>query len=132
MSLEVTEGWRISSASSGTLGVALATREKPDAILLDVMMPDKDGPATFRELQSSEETRAIPVIFLTAKVQGPDRRRFMELGVRGVIAKPFDPLTLGKQIRDALGWPASREEIAESTSQAPRTPSRNHIVKTRA
>ncbi len=122
MSLEVTEGWRISSASSGTLGVALARREKPDAILLDVMMPDKDGPATFRELQSSEETRAIPVIFLTAKVQGPDRRRFMELGVRGVIAKPFDPLTLGRQVRDALGWSGSADAIAESTPEGPLAP----------
>ncbi len=68
-----------------------------------------------------EETRAIPVIFLTAKVQGPDRRRFMELGVRGVIAKPFDPLTLGRQIREALGWSTSGEGIAESTPQTPRT-----------
>ncbi|HEX9129150.1 MAG TPA: response regulator [Gemmatimonadaceae bacterium] len=121
LSLEVTEGWQISTASSGALGVALALREKPDAILLDVMMPDKDGPAIFRELQSSEETNAIPVIFLTAKVQGPERQRFMELGVRGVIAKPFDPLTLGKQIRDALGWRTSTEAVAESTSQPPST-----------
>lgn len=69
-------------------------------------MPDKDGPSTLRELQLGEETRQIPVIFLTAKVQGPDRRKFIELGVQGIIAKPFDPLTLGQQIREALAWPA--------------------------
>jgi CheY-like chemotaxis protein len=116
LSLEVTEGWHVSTANCGTLGVALARREKPDAILLDVMMPDKDGPATLRELQSSEETRAIPVIFLTAKIQGPDRRRFIELGVRGVIAKPFDPLTLGQQIRDSLGWSALNPATAGRTA----------------
>lgn len=116
LSLEVTEGWHVSTANSGTLGVALARREKPDAILLDVMMPDKDGPSTLRDLQNSEETRTIPVIFLTAKVQGPDRRRFMELGVRGVIAKPFDPLTLSQQIRDSLGWSALNPATAGRTA----------------
>ena len=106
LSLEMTQGWRVSTANSGALGVELAKREKPDAILLDVMMPDKDGPSTLRELQLDEDTRQIPVIFLTAKVQGPDRRKFIELGVQGIIAKPFDPLTLGQQIMEALAWPA--------------------------
>ena len=106
LSLEMTQGWRVSTASSGAMGVETARREKPDAILLDVMMPEKDGPTTLRELQMGEDTRLIPVIFLTAKVQAPDRRRFMELGVPGIIAKPFDPLTLGQQIRDVLAWPA--------------------------
>lgn len=105
LSLEMTQNWRISTAHSGTLGVELAKRERPDAILLDVMMPEKDGPSTLRELHLAEETKQIPVIFLTAKVQGPDRRKFLELGVQGIIAKPFDPLTLGEQIREALGWP---------------------------
>jgi DNA-binding response OmpR family regulator len=104
LSLEMTQNWRISTAHSGTLGVELARRERPDAILLDVMMPEKDGPSTLRELHLAEETKRIPVIFLTAKVQGPDRRKFLELGVQGIIAKPFDPLTLGEQIREALGW----------------------------
>jgi DNA-binding response OmpR family regulator len=106
LSLEMTQGWRVSTAHCGAVGVELAKREKPDAILLDVMMPDRDGPTTLRELQLAAETKDIPVIFLTAKVQGPDRRKFLELGVQGIIAKPFDPLTLGEQIREVLGWPA--------------------------
>jgi CheY-like chemotaxis protein len=104
LSLEMTEGWRVTTANCGTLGVEMAKREKPDAILLDVMMPDKDGPSTLRILQQDEHTKNIPVIFLTAKVQGPDRRKFIELGVQGIIAKPFDPLTLGQQIREVLAW----------------------------
>ncbi len=104
LSLEMTEGWRVTTANCGTMGAEIAKREKPDAILLDVMMPEKDGPSTLRILQQDEETKNSPVIFLTAKVQGPDRRKFLELGVQGIIAKPFDPLTLGQQIREVLAW----------------------------
>lgn len=105
MCLELTQGWQVMSASSGSAGVKLAVAGLPDAILLDVMMPDMDGPSTLRVLRAQPETKEIPVIFLTAKVQGADRRKFLELGVQGVIAKPFDPLTLGQQISEALIWP---------------------------
>jgi len=109
MTLELTRGWQIETAASGTRGVAAALCERPDVILLDVMMPDLDGPATFRLLQSHQETRDIPVIFLTAKVQPADLRKFTQLGVRGVIAKPFDPLKLAGQISEILDW---KEEAA--------------------
>jgi hypothetical protein len=61
---------------------------------------------TFRLLQADEATRYIPVIFLTAKVMAADRRQLAELGVTAVLAKPFDPLTLGSRIGEMLGWPA--------------------------
>jgi CheY-like chemotaxis protein len=102
--LELTEEWEMAAAMTGRQGVKLARMMQPDVILLDVMMPDMDGPATFVELQREPDTRHIPVIFLTAKVQGADRRRFEDLGVRGVIAKPFDPLTLGRQVSEILEW----------------------------
>jgi CheY-like chemotaxis protein len=82
----------------------LAANQRPDAILLDVMMPDMDGPTTFQALQAVPETCAIPVILLTAKVQAADLRRFDQLGVAATIAKPFDPLTLPSQVATALGW----------------------------
>lgn len=104
LSLEMTHGWKITTANGGAAGIAVATAVRPDAILLDGMMPDMDGPGTFRVLQSLEATRAIPVIFLTAKVQPADRDTFMGLGARGIIAKPFDPLTLGEQITALLSW----------------------------
>jgi CheY-like chemotaxis protein len=105
LSLQLTEGWTVMTANGGAAGTALALSTEPDAILLDVMMPDMDGPSTLRVLQQQGATRSIPVIFLTAKVQATDRQKFMQLGVRGIISKPFDPLTLGQQIKDVLSWP---------------------------
>jgi CheY-like chemotaxis protein len=104
MSLEAVAGWQVLTSHSGRAGVARAVAEQPDAILLDVMMPDMDGPATLQELRANPVTQPIPVIFLTAKVQSADRRRFARLGVQAVISKPFDPLRLAEQITVALGW----------------------------
>jgi len=105
LSLQLTEGWTVMTANGGSAGTALALSMEPDAILLDVMMPDMDGPNTLRALQQHGATKSIPVIFLTAKVQAADHQKYMQLGVRGIIPKPFDPLTLGQQIKDVLSWP---------------------------
>jgi CheY-like chemotaxis protein len=102
LSLQLTENWTVMSANGGAAGALLALSAEPDAILLDVMMPDMDGPSTLRVLQQQGIT--IPVIFLTAKVQPADRQKFMQLGVKGIISKPFDPLALGRQIREMLAW----------------------------
>jgi CheY-like chemotaxis protein len=68
------------------------------------MMPDMDGPTTFQKLQANPATRHIPVFLLTAKVQSSEQRQFAQLGVTGVIPKPFAPLDLAKQVAEALGW----------------------------
>jgi CheY-like chemotaxis protein len=104
LSLEMVAGWEVVTASSGTHGIRRAQDEKPDAILLDVMMPGMDGPTTFQELRKIPGIARIPVILLTAKVQGADQKRFANLGVSAVLFKPFDPLTLAQQMSDALGW----------------------------
>jgi CheY-like chemotaxis protein len=104
MSLETVAGWEVMVANSGAQGLTRAASYKPDAILLDVMMPGMDGPTTFRELRKNPATSKIPVLFLTAKVQATDRRRFADLGIHAVLVKPFDPLTLSVQISNALGW----------------------------
>lgn len=104
MSLEMVSGWQVLTAESGDEGIAKAKQEKPDAILLDAMMPDMDGAATFEKLQADLSTKQIPVIMFTAKVQPADRKRFADLGVKDVIAKPFDPMKLGGQITAILGW----------------------------
>jgi CheY-like chemotaxis protein len=104
LSLESIAGWTVSTASSGADGIKAALSDPPDAILMDVMMPAMDGPTTFKEMQKSPELSQIPVILLTAKVQGVDQRRFAGLGVAAVLFKPFDPLTLAEQMSVALGW----------------------------
>lgn len=104
LSLESVAGWDVSTARSGAEGIEKAKSQQPDAILMDVMMPAMDGPTTFREMQKLSEIAAIPVVLLTAKVQGVDQRRFAGLGVAGVLFKPFDPLTLSEQMSAALGW----------------------------
>ena len=104
LSLESVAGWEIVTANSGSQGIARASEHRPDAILLDVMMPGMDGPTTFRELQKNPVTAKIPVLLLTAKVQSTDQRRFADLGVQAVLFKPFDPMTLSVQISKVLGW----------------------------
>ena len=104
LSLETIAGWDVLTADSGAKGVAQAIAMQPDAILLDVMMPGMDGPATFRALHNHPATAQIPVLLLTAKVQQSDQLRFADLGVDAVLLKPFDPLTLSAQIASLLGW----------------------------
>ncbi|MDQ4143959.1 MAG: response regulator [Actinomycetota bacterium] len=106
VSLDKLGGWEVVAAGSGMEGLAKAETTRPDAILLDVMMPDIDGPATVKKLQANPVTKDIPIILLTAKIQAADRRRFQELGIAGLIAKPFDPLDLPHQVADYLGWEA--------------------------
>ena len=104
MGVTMLTDWTVLMAESGAEGISRATQSSPDAIVLDVMMPDMDGIETLKQLQSQVETREIPVIFLTAKVQARDRMNLYALGAKGVIAKPFDPLTLASQIAGFLGW----------------------------
>lgn len=105
ISLELVGGWEVTTCGSGSEGLVIAKDQQPDAILLDMMMPDMDGPATFKELQREEATRNIPVILLTGKERPSERHNFDGLGVRGVITKPFGPLTLASDVSKVLGWP---------------------------
>ena len=106
LSLEATAGWEIVTACNGADGLRAAANSRPfpDAILMDVMMPDMDGPTTFRLMQQNPDLAGIPVLLLTAMVQGVDQRRFADLGVAAVLFKPFNPLTLAEQICEKLGW----------------------------
>ena len=102
ISLKAIATWTVLTAASGQEGLAIARTEQPDAILLDVMLPDMDGVATFQQLQSNPATSHIPVVLLTAKVQASDQRRFAALGVKAMIAKPFKPAQLAEQLLSAL------------------------------
>jgi CheY-like chemotaxis protein len=105
LSLEMVARWDVVTASSGAEGVVRAAADQPDVILLDVMMPDLDGPATFLQLQAEPSTRHIPVILLTAKNLDPATDQLAR-DVVAIIAKPFDPMRLAGQVSAALGWAA--------------------------
>ncbi|MBW2287012.1 MAG: response regulator [Deltaproteobacteria bacterium] len=94
--------WAVVSVGSGDEAVALAPVERPDVILLDVMMPAPDGPATMALLRDDPVTATIPIIFLTAMAQRHDIERYLELGACGVICKPFDATALPDEIRRIL------------------------------
>lgn len=104
VSLELVGHFDVLTVSSGRDGVERARSGQPDAILLDVMMPDMDGPSTLVQLRADPATRDIPVLFLTAKAQTAERTRLADLGVAGVLTKPFDPLKLAGEVADALRW----------------------------
>jgi CheY-like chemotaxis protein len=108
LSLSQVGGWKVTLASSGVQALELAGKQKPDLILLDVMMPEMDGVATFQALANREDTREIPVIFMTARVQSQERERYVGLGAAGVIAKPFDPMRLPDDIRGILAQPVEQ------------------------
>jgi len=100
MTLELVGGFIVESCGSGQEALDKAPGFAPDLILLDVMMPGMDGPTTFAELRKLPELANTPVIFMTAKVQAHEIGQYLELGALGVITKPFDPMTLGDQIKD--------------------------------
>jgi CheY-like chemotaxis protein len=102
--LEVVAGWKVQVASNGADAIDLCRADPPDAVILDVMMPTMDGPTTVARLLGDPRTRYVPVVLLTAKAQAADLRHWNDLGVAGVIAKPFDPLRLPHQVADLLGW----------------------------
>jgi two-component system, OmpR family, alkaline phosphatase synthesis response regulator PhoP len=103
--IRMAAGWEVVAASSGSEGIQTAQSAQPDVILLDVMMPEMDGIATFKALQAHPATECIPVILLTAKAQAAEKRQFNDMGVSGVITKPFNSLDLPEKIAKILRWP---------------------------
>lgn len=103
MSIEGLTSWSVRLAPSGAEALAMLQQEKPDLVLLDIMMPGMDGTTVFSKMQEDKELSSIPVIFMTAKVQTHEVEAYLKLGAAGVITKPFDPMTLPKDIGKILG-----------------------------
>lgn len=103
MALELMGDVEIKTCSSGREALALAASFHPDMIMLDVMMPEMDGPATLDAFKRDPKFAATPVVFVTAKANTKELQRFIELGAVDVIAKPLDPMKLGDQVRKIWG-----------------------------
>ena len=95
-------GMEVLEASDGRAALELARQQQPDLVLLDVMMPDLDGWAVARELAADEQTRDIPIVFLTARADPTDRRLGEQLGGVGYVVKPFDPVTIAEFVEGVL------------------------------
>lgn len=106
LALEMVGGYQVMICGSGQEALDKANGFAPDLILLDVMMPDMDGPTTLRHLRSDPATSNIPVVFLTAKAQPAEIEHFRTLGALDVISKPYDPLNLAARLNDI--WNRSR------------------------
>jgi CheY-like chemotaxis protein len=104
VSLELVGNYDVVTAANGREGLERARSERPDAILLDVMMPEMDGPTTLARLRADPQTHDIPVVFFTAKTQTMERARLAELGAAGILTKPFDPLKLAGEVAATLRW----------------------------
>ncbi len=102
ISLRKVGKWEVCVATCGQEALVMANDNAPDVILMDVSMPDLDGPSTFNKLKESQATSAIPVIFLTGRVLNEEVEEYRKLGVAGVINKPFDPMKLPAEIRRLL------------------------------
>lgn len=104
VSLKMTTTWDVCTATSGSEGIQIARAKQPDAILLDVMMPDMSGVETFQHLQADPQTASIPIIFLTARIRGGAANGIHDLNCAGAITKPFDALKLAERIAAILDW----------------------------
>jgi CheY-like chemotaxis protein len=100
IALEAVGGFQLLVCSSGQEALAAASAFAPNLILLDVMMPDMDGPSTLVALRALPDFKTTPIVFMTAKVQSSEVARYRQIGALDVIAKPFDPMTLSDTVRD--------------------------------
>lgn len=102
LSLGLNPDFQIRACGSGAEAIKAAAEWSPDVILLDVMMPNMDGPTTLAHLRKDPHTAGIPVFFMTARTQPRELKQFMALGAQGVIVKPFDPMTLAGEVGGRL------------------------------
>ncbi len=102
MALELDPELDVRVCASGREALSVAADWKPDLILLDVMMPEMDGPTTLKALRDEAATAGVPVVFITARSQAAEVEALLKTGARGVIAKPFDPMALAASVKAHL------------------------------
>ena len=98
MSLEMVGNFRVEQSNLPIKALERITQFQPDLLLLDVMMPDLDGPQLYQEIKKIPGYESLPVVFMTAKAQALQSKQLEGDGVLGVVAKPFDPMELPQQI----------------------------------
>lgn len=99
MALEMVGGLEVEDLGDGREAVTAARRFAPDLVLLDVMMPNIDGPGVLANLRAEADTASIPIVFMTAKAQAHEVSRYRDIGALDVVSKPFDPMSLADTVR---------------------------------
>lgn len=107
IALETIGGFTLKICNDGVEALAAIEDFEPQLILLDVMMPNMDGPNALAKIREIEAYKNTPAIFMTAKIQPEEVNKYIEMGAVEVIAKPFDPITLADQIRSI--WEKSEQ-----------------------
>lgn len=98
MTLSELGGFKLTICDSGQKALEQLQHEKPQLIMLDVMMPGMDGPTTYEKIKTMKNGEKVPVIFMTARVQAHEVEGYLEQGAIGVISKPFNPTTLAQEV----------------------------------
>jgi CheY-like chemotaxis protein len=111
LALEAVGGFTVHAHAGGREALAELDGFEPDLFLLDVMMPDMDGPTLLGVLRAMPATSQVPVIFMTAKAQAQELQYYESLGALGVISKPFDPMTLAQTVTEL--WMRRQEPAKE-------------------
>jgi len=99
LALETVGGFTIENCENGQIALDKGPAFKPDLVLMDVMMPEMDGPTALEQMKNMPELKDVPVIFMTAKVQPGEIAEYKAMGAVDVIPKPFDPMTLAEQVK---------------------------------
>ena len=98
VTLEKLGGYTVQACASGEEALEVVASFQPDLVLLDVIMPGMDGPATLKALRHMPDMGLLPVVFMTGKAEPEDIKVYQRMGISGVIAKPFDPASLPEQL----------------------------------
>ncbi len=99
LALEMVGGFTLKTCNSGLEALAEIDAFKPQLLLFDVMMPDMDGPSALAKIREMDDYRSTPAVFMTAKVQPNEVQEYLDMGAIDVVSKPFDPMTLARQIQ---------------------------------
>jgi two-component system, OmpR family, response regulator len=138
IALELNGSIKVITAQSGEEALEVARKERPELVLLDVMMPGIDGPATLKRMRTDSALARIPVVFITAKALPHEVAGLRELGSVGVIAKPFDPMELENQVQaiwnglEALSEPSPERDLPETVEEQVQALYDAFLVRTRS
>jgi len=120
--LLTTNGYQVTTAYNGEEALEKIRREIPDLILLDIMMPKMDGYEVCEELRKNEETKDIPIIFVTAKTEVKDwTHAIFNIGVNSYITKPINPKKLLEKVKSVLRMKQSRDELRKTREKLSKT-----------